>query len=212
MCCQGEVCLVLYRLHLVRSTNGLSYLYALLAHSRKSDLALTWSSIMMLSKSLARRGFLYICIAACDLAVPLDLGSAALAILLHYWPLLWCCWTAPPFWWCAHSTWPCLLWCSFFLWSLISGLLPLWPSGKPDSYGQLLEKGFYRGSVGALVTAFFLCFTAIPFPEFRGTSWWVPGWWSEAVLGDYEMVKCSLSRYWHPSGSGYECWIYSSLI
>lgn len=31
----------LLRLHLVRNTNGLSYLYALLAHSRKSDLSLT---------------------------------------------------------------------------------------------------------------------------------------------------------------------------
>lgn len=84
-----------------------------------------------------------------------------------------------------------------FLWSVIFGLLPLWPSGKPliltaNSLRKVsAEQHLGPGDrVSASISQ--------PFPSQNLQAlWggWGPGCWRGAVLGDHEMVKCSLSHY-----------------
>lgn len=101
-----------------------------------------------------------------------------------------------------------------FLWSFIFGLLSLAIRETCGSCGQLLEKGFYRGTAGDLVAELFPLFHNHSLPRiyrhFRvgrylgvgeGQRWGAMRWLS---------AVCHTT--WHPCGGDQEWGRYSSLI
>ena len=113
-------------------------------------------------KSLPVRGFLHICIAAykafCSFSSKVSRPHHPSA------PLLCCFWPA----WAILTSSRLLAFVQYIdhscsgtaelLCSIMFGLLPLAIRETYGSYGQLLEKGFCRGAVGALVTELFPLF------------------------------------------------------